>query len=109
MTTPGPAVEAPAVEVPSASELGDASQPTKPEIRGPSEIVPNVLIDDLKESHANRGVLIPLKTTQEVRQDHTITHAFITRAPTKQANEVITFVHPNFEPQHYAVAQEFGC
>jgi tRNA-specific adenosine deaminase 3 len=35
--------------------------------------------------------LIPLKTTQEVRQDHTITHAYITRAPTRQANDVITY------------------
>ncbi|RBR07691.1 hypothetical protein FVER53590_09526 [Fusarium verticillioides] len=60
------------------------------EHRGPSEILSNPLIDDLKEGHTRRGVLIPLKTTQEVRQDHTITHAYITRAPTKQANDVIT-------------------
>jgi tRNA-specific adenosine deaminase 3 len=109
MTTPDPAVEAPAVEVSPAQEGVETSQPTKPEIRGPSEIVPNVLIDDLRESHTNRGVLIPLKTTQEVRQDHTITHAFITRAPTKQANEVITFVHPDLQLHHHAAAQDDGC
>ncbi|KAK2596226.1 hypothetical protein QQS21_006318 [Conoideocrella luteorostrata] len=51
---------------------------------------PNPLIDDLKINHLNKGVLIPLKTTQEVRQDHTIVQAYITRAPTKSANEVIT-------------------
>lgn len=69
----------------------EAALPAKPEHRGPSEIVSNPLIDDFKEKHIRRGVLIPLKTTQEVRQDHTITHAYITRAPTKQANDVITY------------------
>ncbi|KAI8724690.1 hypothetical protein NCS52_00038600 [Fusarium sp. LHS14.1] len=101
MTTPDPAVEAAAVEVSPAQEGVETSQPTKPEIRGPSEIVPNVLVDDLIKSHTNRGVLIPLKTTQEVRQDHTITHAFITRAPTKQANEVITALR-NMRPDDSA-------
>lgn len=52
-------------------------------------VVPNPMINDLKENHLRRGVLIPLKTTQEVRQDHTIVQAFITRAPTKSANDVI--------------------
>ncbi|KZZ91484.1 Cytidine deaminase-like protein [Moelleriella libera RCEF 2490] len=50
---------------------------------------PNPLIDDLIPHQLNRGVLIPMKTTQEVRQDHTIVQAYITRAPTKSANEVI--------------------
>lgn len=53
-------------------------------------VLPNPLIDDIKSLEPKRGVLIPLKTTQEVRQDHTIVHAFITRAPTKSANEVIS-------------------
>lgn len=53
-------------------------------------VQPNPLIDDLKEYHLNKGVLIPLKTTQEVRQDHTIVQVYITRAPTKSANDVIT-------------------
>ncbi|KJZ75609.1 hypothetical protein HIM_05072 [Hirsutella minnesotensis 3608] len=52
-------------------------------------VISNPLIDDLKETHLRRGVLIPLKTTQEVRQDHTIVQAYITRAPTKSANDVI--------------------
>lgn len=52
--------------------------------------MPDPLVDELKETHRRRGVLIPLKTTQEVRQDHTIVQAWITRAPTKSANEVIT-------------------
>lgn len=75
-------------------EALEASQ--KSEARVPAEIVPNPLTDDLRETHQNRGVLIPLKTTQEVRQDHTIVQAFITRAPVKQANEVITFVSRSF-------------
>lgn len=70
------------------------------EHRGPCVISPNPLVDDLKEDHLKRGVLIPLKTTQEVRQDHTIVQAFITRAPTKSANDVIKFVslHPSVQP-----------
>lgn len=68
----------------------EVPQQTKPEIRGPCEVVPNPIIDDLKPKHLRRGVLIPLKTTQEVRQDHTIVEAWITRSPTKLANEVIT-------------------
>lgn len=55
-------------------------------------ILPNPLIDDLKGTNSGQGVLIPLKTTQEVRQDHTIVQAYITRAPTKSANDVITYV-----------------
>jgi tRNA-specific adenosine deaminase 3 len=81
----------PSSEVCQTPEPVEASAPPKTEHRGPSEILSNPLIDDLKEGHTRRGVLIPLKTTQEVRQDHTITHAYITRAPTKQANDVITY------------------
>lgn len=80
-----------APEVTLTPEAAEAALPAKPEHRGPSEIVSNPLIDDFKEKNVRRGVLIPLKTTQEVRQDHTITHAYITRAPTKQANDVITY------------------
>ncbi|KAJ3491748.1 hypothetical protein NLG97_g5532 [Lecanicillium saksenae] len=53
-------------------------------------VLPNPLIDDIKSLEPKKGVLIPLKTTQEVRQDHTIVYAYITRAPTKSANEVIS-------------------
>lgn len=80
-----------APEVSLTPDSAEAALPAKPEHRGPSEIVPNLLIDDFKEKQIRRGVLIPLKTTQEVRQDHTITHAYITRAPTRQANDVITY------------------
>ena len=73
---------------------GDASVQT--DITGPSAprmspgILPNPLIDGLLPQCSKRGVLIPLKTTQEVRQDHTIVQAFITRVPTKCANDVIS-------------------
>lgn len=53
-------------------------------------VLQNPLIDDLNPDHLKRGVLIPLKTTQEVRQDHTIVQALITRAPTKSANDVLS-------------------
>jgi hypothetical protein len=36
------------------------------------------------------GVLIPLKTTLELRDDHTCTTILITRAPVKCANPLIT-------------------
>lgn len=71
---------------PRAAKANPATKGSKPE----TVLVPNPLIDDLITEHAKRGVLIPLKTTQEVRQDHTIVRAFITRAPTKCANDVIS-------------------
>lgn len=49
----------------------------------------NVLVKDLVPSHMNLGVLIPLKTNLEVRQDHTLVQAYITRAPTRSANDVV--------------------
>ncbi|KAG5955418.1 hypothetical protein E4U58_007098 [Claviceps cyperi] len=79
----------------SSKSMKEASNPSG---NGNSTSIPmplpgvqsNPLIDDLKENHLNKGVLIPLKTTQEVRQDHTIVQVYITRAPTKSANDVIT-------------------
>ena len=61
--------------------------PKDPKLR--RRVLPNPLTDDLISSSINKGVLIPLKTTQEVRQDHTIVQALITRAPTKSANNVL--------------------
>ena len=37
------------------------------------------------------GVLIPLKTTLELRDDHVEGQAFITRAPLKAANSVVKY------------------
>lgn len=70
--------------------LRETATTNKPEVNGPCEVAPNPLIDDLKPNNLRRGVLIPLKTTQEVRQDHVIVQAWITRAPTKLANDVIS-------------------
>ncbi|CAM1510403.1 Fc.00g007380.m01.CDS01 [Cosmosporella sp. VM-42] len=86
---------------PNDGQPAGMPQSTKPEHFGPSELMPNPIIDELKPKHLGRGVLIPLKTTQEVRQDHTITQAFITRAPTKLANEVITILR-NMRPDDSA-------
>lgn len=77
------------------TSLRETAAATKPEVNGPCEVAPNPLIDDLKPNNLRRGVLIPLKTTQEVRQDHVIVQAWITRAPTKLANDVISFVCPD--------------
>ena len=62
--------------------------PTDPRLR--RRVLPNPMTDEFIPTHLRRGVLIPLKTTQEVRQDHTIVQALITRAPTKTANDVIS-------------------
>ncbi len=74
----------------SLNEADGAPQepPKDPKLR--RGVLPNPLVDDLRPDHLKRGVLIPLKTTQEVRQDHTIVQAIITRAPTRCANSVIT-------------------
>jgi hypothetical protein len=61
--------------------------PKDPRLR--RRVLPNPIIDKMVTQNYERGVLIPLKTTQEVRQDHTIVQALITRAPTKSANDVI--------------------
>ena len=66
----------------------EEAPPKDPRLR--RRALPNPLINDLLPNHLRRGVLIPLQTTQEVRQDHTIVQALITRAPTKSANDVIT-------------------
>lgn len=52
--------------------------------------LPNPMIDDLRTQNLPLGVLIPLKTDQEVYQDHYISHAYITRVPTKSANNFVT-------------------
>lgn len=61
--------------------------PKDPRLR--RRVLPNPIIDDMMTQNYERGVLIPLKTTQEVRQDHTIVQALITRAPTKSANDIL--------------------
>lgn len=52
--------------------------------------LPNPIIDDLRAQNLPQGVLIPLKTDQEVYQDHYISHVYITRVPTKSANNFVT-------------------
>lgn len=61
----------------------------KPEHTGPDVIQPHPLIDELLPQQLGRGVLIPLKTTLEIRQDHTIVQALLTRAPAKSTNDVV--------------------
>ena len=80
------------IEVASPSGINEPfSEPLK-DSRLRRRVLPNPLVDDFNPDHLKRGVLIPLKTTQEVRQDHTIVQAFITRAPTRCANDVISWV-----------------
>lgn len=85
------------------------AMPEKP-FQHPRGVLPNPLVDELKESNLRRGVLIPLKTTQEVRQDHTIVQAYITRAPTKSASDVITYVEslliPTLKAHHFVSSRK---
>lgn len=75
------------------AEAVEEGPPKDPKLR--RSILPNPIVDDFKDSVSKSGVLIPLKTTQEVRQDHTIVQALITRAPTKIANNVLSYVMPS--------------
>ncbi|ROT40307.1 cytidine deaminase-like protein [Sodiomyces alkalinus F11] len=69
----------------------EASSEKLPEPTGPDVVQPHALIDDLPKQLGG-GVLVPLKTTLEIRQDHTVVRAYITRAPTKAANDIITML-----------------
>ncbi|CAI6098588.1 unnamed protein product [Clonostachys chloroleuca] len=92
------AVDSP--DVGSQSHVVEAppEPPKDPRLR--RRVLPNPIVDDLTQANFKRGVLIPLKTTQEVRQDHTIVQATITRAPTKSANDVLTCAKPTDLPAH---------
>lgn len=86
---PGPAMTADCSDhggnTPAGAPPADAAPHSKP-----VGIIPSPLINEFRQTHRRRGVLIPLKTTQEVRQDHTVVAAYITRAPSKSANDVIS-------------------
>jgi tRNA-specific adenosine deaminase 3 len=43
----------------------------------------------LLPQNINLGTLVPLKTTLELRDNLSLGHAYITRAPTKLTNEVV--------------------
>lgn len=73
----------------AGSERHDDQSDEKVEHTGPDAIQPHVLIDRLVPQQLGRGVLIPLKTTLEIRQDHTIVQALITRAPSTSTNNVV--------------------
>lgn len=77
-------VEGSPVEEAPAGPPGPKEKPDPPGLG-----LENILVKDLVSSHMNLGVLIPLKTNLEVRQDHTLVQAYITRAPTKSANDVV--------------------
>lgn len=64
--------------VPSTECLADT-------IAAQQQVVKDMLPDDV-----HHGVLIPLKTTLELRDDHSCIQTLITRAPVKSANAVIT-------------------
>ena len=57
-----------------------------------AEVIPHPIVNDYVDQHRRKGVLIPLKTTLELRQDHTLTRAYITRAPIKAANNIVRLV-----------------
>lgn len=96
---PGPDLKEVKPAITEAPTDSDPAGPSEPTAAAPPEppkdprlrrrVLPNPIIDKMMTQNYERGVLIPLKTTQEVRQDHTIVQALITRAPTKSANDVI--------------------
>jgi hypothetical protein len=56
------------------------------------------IVRDLVQNVPGHGVLIPLKTTLELGEDHVSGRVLITRAPTKCANPVITYEAPQTPP-----------
>jgi len=50
----------------------------------------------LVPEHVDEGVLIPLKTTLELLDDHCEAQALITRCPVKNASQVIRLAFQNF-------------
>ncbi|TDZ23089.1 tRNA-specific adenosine deaminase subunit tad3 [Colletotrichum orbiculare MAFF 240422] len=76
----------------TVSDGSDSRADEVPEHTGPDIIQPHPLIDALLPKQLGRGVLIPLKTTLEIRQDHTIVQALLTRAPSKSTNDVVNLL-----------------
>jgi hypothetical protein len=52
------------------------------------------IVRELIQDEIEHGVLIPLKTTLELRDDYQTGRVLITRTPTKSANPAILYVHP---------------
>lgn len=48
------------------------------------------VVRDILPVELRHGVLVPLKTTLELRDDHSCINIIITRTPVKSANAVIT-------------------
>lgn len=48
------------------------------------------IVRDMLPAELRHGVLVPLKTTLELRDDHSFVNVIITRTPVKSANAVIT-------------------
>ena len=52
------------------------------------------IVRELVQDDVEHGVLIPLKTTLELRDDYQTGHVLITRTPTKAANPAILYARP---------------
>ena len=52
------------------------------------------IIQSLVREEVDHGVLIPLKTTLELRDDHITGRVLITRTPVKSANPTIRYAPP---------------
>jgi tRNA-specific adenosine deaminase 3 len=50
------------------------------------------IVRELLQDEVEHGVLIPLKTTLELRDDYQTGLVLVTRAPTKSANSAIVYV-----------------
>jgi tRNA-specific adenosine deaminase 3 len=53
------------------------------------------IVRELVQDDVEHGVLIPLKTTLELRDDYQTGHVLITRTPTKAANPAILYARPS--------------
>lgn len=58
------------------------------------------LVQDLLPPIIDHGVLIPLKTTLEIRDDHVYGQALITRAPLRATSLVVKYVYIPVQTLH---------
>ena len=65
------------------------------------------IVQDLVRGDIEHGVLIPLKTTLELRDDHVTGRVLITRAPVKAANPAIRYARLPHPPPRFTAAHVY--
>jgi tRNA-specific adenosine deaminase 3 len=78
----------------AAGKMAEDDRSIKRSLAAQDDMIRELLHDDVEH-----GVLIPLKTTLELRDDYQTGRVLVTRTPTKAANPAIMYAHPKvFSP-----------